>query len=123
MAGIVKAALAGLARTSGHRLAEHWAEYFGAPPPPRTSRCGCAARAFMSGALPSWLAGRIYRPPGSPSTQKDADQRLVFGVVDWFRLPAELAPDGSDPEMPVLELAPPWLLLRALKVCWSTTPV
>jgi hypothetical protein len=31
-------ALAGLARASRHRLAEHWAEYFGAPPPPRTSR-------------------------------------------------------------------------------------
>ena len=31
-------ALAGLARASRHRLAEHWTEYFGAPPPPRTSR-------------------------------------------------------------------------------------
>jgi hypothetical protein len=31
-------ALAGLARASRHRLAEHWAEYFGAAPPPRTSR-------------------------------------------------------------------------------------
>src|SRR4051812_6021070 len=31
-------ALAGLDRASRHRLAEHWAEYFGAPPPPRTSR-------------------------------------------------------------------------------------
>jgi hypothetical protein len=31
-------ALAGLAGASRHRLAEHWAEYFGAPPPPRTSR-------------------------------------------------------------------------------------
>jgi hypothetical protein len=31
-------ALAGLARASRHRLAEHWGEYFGAPPPPRTSR-------------------------------------------------------------------------------------
>src|SRR5580704_16098522 len=31
-------ALAGLERASRHRLAEHWAEYFGAPPPPRTSR-------------------------------------------------------------------------------------
>jgi len=31
-------ALAGLERASRARLAEHWAEYFGAPPPPRTSR-------------------------------------------------------------------------------------
>ncbi len=31
-------ALTGLERASRHRLAEHWAEYFGAPPPPRTSR-------------------------------------------------------------------------------------
>ena len=31
-------ALAGVDRASRHRLAEHWAEYFGAPPPPRTSR-------------------------------------------------------------------------------------
>jgi hypothetical protein len=31
-------ALAGLARASRHRLAEHWGEYFGAAPPPRTSR-------------------------------------------------------------------------------------
>ena len=30
--------LAGLERASRHRLAEHWAEYFGAAPPPRTSR-------------------------------------------------------------------------------------
>jgi hypothetical protein len=32
------AILAGLERASRHRLAEHWAEYFGAAPPPRTSR-------------------------------------------------------------------------------------
>ena len=31
-------ALAGLARASRHHLAELWAEYFGAAPPPRTSR-------------------------------------------------------------------------------------
>ena len=31
-------ALAGLDRASRHRLAEHWAKCFGAPPPPRTSR-------------------------------------------------------------------------------------
>jgi hypothetical protein len=31
-------ALAGLERASRHRLSEHWAEYFGAAPPPRTSR-------------------------------------------------------------------------------------
>src|SRR4051794_19555790 len=31
-------ALAGLERASRHRLAEHWAEYFGVAPPPRTSR-------------------------------------------------------------------------------------
>ena len=30
--------LAGLERASRHRLAEHWVEYFGAAPPPRTSR-------------------------------------------------------------------------------------
>ena len=32
------AALAGLERASRDRLAEHWGEYFGAAPPPRTSR-------------------------------------------------------------------------------------
>src|SRR5207253_1138958 len=31
-------ALTGLEPASRHRLAEHWAEYFGAAPPPRTSR-------------------------------------------------------------------------------------
>ncbi len=31
-------ALAGLTRASRDRLTEHWAEYFGPPPPPRTSR-------------------------------------------------------------------------------------
>src|SRR5712691_1793707 len=31
-------ALAGLTRASRDRLTEHWAEYFGAAPPPRTSR-------------------------------------------------------------------------------------
>src|SRR5437588_8499320 len=31
-------ALTGLERASRHRLAEHWAEYFGAAAPPRTSR-------------------------------------------------------------------------------------
>ena len=31
-------ALAGLERASRHHLAELWAEYFGAAPPPRTSR-------------------------------------------------------------------------------------
>jgi hypothetical protein len=30
--------LAGLERASRHRPAEHWVEYFVAPPPPRTSR-------------------------------------------------------------------------------------
>jgi len=32
------AALAGLERASRHRLTEHWSKYFGAAPPPRTSR-------------------------------------------------------------------------------------
>src|SRR5260221_1057527 len=32
------AALAGLERASRHRLTEHWSEYVGAAPPPRTSR-------------------------------------------------------------------------------------
>src|SRR5258708_35651459 len=32
------AALAGLERASRHGLTEHWSEYFGAAPPPRTSR-------------------------------------------------------------------------------------
>ena len=32
------AALAGLERASRDRLADHWGEYFGAAPPPRTSR-------------------------------------------------------------------------------------
>ena len=57
--------------------------------------------------LLGWLTGRISLPPGSPSTHTDADQRVVFGAVDWFGLPAELAPDGGDPEVPMLEPAPP----------------
>ena len=74
--------------------------------------------------LLGWLTGRLYiLPPGSPSTQKHADQRVVVGAVDGFGLPDELAPDGGDPEAPMLEPAPPCLVLRALKVCWSTTPV
>jgi Protein of unknown function (DUF2924) len=36
--GELDAALADLARASRHRLAEHWRAYFGAAPPPRTSR-------------------------------------------------------------------------------------
>jgi hypothetical protein len=38
------AALADLGRASRHRLAEQWAGYFGAPPPPRTSRSQIACR-------------------------------------------------------------------------------
>jgi hypothetical protein len=42
-------ALTGLERASRHRLAEHWAEYFGAAPPPRTSR-SLMIRAVACGA-------------------------------------------------------------------------
>ena len=74
--------------------------------------------------LLGWLAGRLYPSARRTIIQEDArDQRVVFGAVDVFGLPDELAPDRCAPEAPMLEPAPPWLVLRALNVCWSTTPV
>src|SRR5258707_1023491 len=49
------AALAGLERASRDRLAEHWSEYFGAAPPPRTSR------ALMIRAVAYKMQGRGIR--------------------------------------------------------------
>ena len=73
-------ALAGLERASRHRLAEHWTEYFGAAPPPRTSRSlmiravaykiqerelgglSSATRRLLSGQAPAAVRRRALRP-------------------------------------------------------------
>src|SRR6201984_2126051 len=53
------AALAGLERASRHRLTEHWVEYFGTAPPPRTSRwlmiraVACKMQERVIGGLPA----------------------------------------------------------------------
>jgi hypothetical protein len=75
-------ALAGLTRASRARLAEHWAEYFGAPPP-RTSRSlmiravaykmqeralgglSAATRRLLSGQEPAPVRRRRALSPGS----------------------------------------------------------
>ena len=66
------AALAELARASRDRLAEQWAGYFGAPPPPRTSRAlllravayKLQERALGGLSAPTrrWLGGPEPRP-------------------------------------------------------------
>ena len=76
-------ALTGLERASRHRLAEHWAEYFGAPPPPRTSRSlmiravaykmqeramgglSTATRCLLSGQEPAPVRRRRALSPGT----------------------------------------------------------
>jgi hypothetical protein len=76
-------ALAGLDRASRDRLAEHWAEYFGAPPPPRTSRSlmiravaykmqerelgglSAATRRLLSGQEPALVRRRRTLSPGT----------------------------------------------------------
>jgi hypothetical protein len=70
-------ALTGLERASRHRLAEHWAEYFGAPPPPRTSR-SLMIRAVAYKMQERALGGCRLQPavfcPGK--------NRLRFGAVE-----------------------------------------
>ena len=76
-------ALAGLTRASRARLAEHWAEYFGAAPPPRTSRSlmiravaykmqeralgglSAATRRLLSGQEPAPVRRRRTLSPGT----------------------------------------------------------
>jgi hypothetical protein len=76
-------ALTGLERASRHRLAEHWAEYFGAAPPPRTSRSlmiravaykmqqrelgglSAATRRLLSGQGPAAVRRRRTLSPGT----------------------------------------------------------
>jgi hypothetical protein len=76
-------ALAGLERASRHRLAEHWAGYFGAAPPPRTSRSlmlravaykmqernlgglSAATRRLLSGQEPAPVRRRRALSPGT----------------------------------------------------------
>ena len=76
-------ALTGLERASRHRLAEHWAEYFGAAPPPRTSRSlmiravaykmqeralgglSAATRRLLSGQEPAPVRRRRTLSPGT----------------------------------------------------------
>ena len=75
--------LAGLERASRARLAEHWAEYFGAAPPPRTSRAlmiravaykmqeralgglSAAARRLLAGQEPAAVRRRRTLSPGT----------------------------------------------------------
>ena len=81
--GDLGTALTGLERASRHRLAEHWAEYFGAPPPPRTSRSlmiravaykmqeralgglSAATRRLLSGQEPAPVRRRRTLSPGT----------------------------------------------------------
>jgi hypothetical protein len=76
-------ALAGLERVSRHRLDEHWAEYFGAAPLPRTSRSlmiravaykmqerdlgglSAATRRVLSGQGPAAVRRRRALSPGT----------------------------------------------------------
>ena len=80
--------LAGLERASRHRLAEHWAEYFGAAPPPRTSRSlmiravaykmqeramgglSAATRRLLSGQEPASVRRRRALSPGTVLIRK-----------------------------------------------------
>ena len=75
--------LAGLERVSRDRLTEHWAEYFGAVPPPRTSRSlmiravaykmqeramgglSAATRRLLSGQAPAPVRQRRALSPGA----------------------------------------------------------
>src|SRR5258708_28080029 len=66
------AALADLGRASRHQLAEQWAGYFGAPPPPRTSRAlllraepGMAER-FQRGLQPALNTPPKHRTKPAP---------------------------------------------------------
>jgi hypothetical protein len=85
-------ALAGLTRASRARLAEHWAEYFGAAPPPRTSRSlmiravaykmqeralgglSAATRRLLSGEAPAPVRRRRALIPSPP----EGDSRRRF---------------------------------------------
>jgi hypothetical protein len=76
----IDTALADLERASRHRLTEHWAEYFGVAPPPRTSRSlmlravayklqerklgglSAATRRLLSGQAPAAVRRRALRP-------------------------------------------------------------
>src|SRR5260370_281583 len=66
------AALADLGRASRHQLAEQWAGYFGAPPPPRTSRAlllravAYKMQERAPGGLSAGTRGRRSAKPGRP---------------------------------------------------------
>src|SRR5260370_28866299 len=65
------AALAGLERASRHRLTEHWVGYFGAAPPPRTSR-SLMIRAVAYKMQERVIGGLPAAPPRPPSPEKPA---------------------------------------------------
>ena len=90
-------ALAGLTRASRARLAEHWGEYFGAPPPPRTSRSlmiravayKMQERALggLSAATRRLLSGQ--EPSAYPKTKSAAKQ------TPWWLVPLPCQRGGS----------------------------
>ncbi len=80
------AVLAGLERASRDRLAEHWAEYFGAPPPPRTSR-SLMIRAVAYklqerelGGLSAATRRLLYRQGPAPVRRRRALSRIVSNM-------------------------------------------
>ena len=77
-------ALAELERASRHRLAEQWARYFGAMPPPRTSRAlllRAVAYKLQEHAL-GGLSARARRRLGRPEPRCGA----AAGSIDRLRL-------------------------------------
>ena len=67
--------LAGLERASRHRLAEHWAEYFGAVPLPRTSRSLMIRAVAYKMRNGNWAGSRLQ--PAACCAGRD---RLRFGA-------------------------------------------
>ena len=85
----IDTALAGLERASRHRLAEHWAEYFGAAPPPRTSR-SLMIRAVAykmqereQGGLSAAARRLLYRQGPAPVRRRRALSPSTVLIREW----------------------------------------
>jgi len=85
----IDTALAGLERASRHRLAEHWAEYFGAAPPPRTSR-SLMIRAVAykmqereQGGLSAAARRLLYRQGPAPVRRRRALSPGTVLIREW----------------------------------------
>jgi hypothetical protein len=84
----IETALAGLERASRHRLAEHWAAYFGAAPPPRTSRSlmlRAVAYKLQEGELGglSAVTRRLLSGPGPAAVRCRALRPGTVLVREW----------------------------------------